>query len=80
MLAELRTGIIVTLDGTRRYTGEGKYFAECDSVESAESYAEARIEEQPEFEANVRDFEGYSLVVFRKGYPTWRGRSAPIER
>jgi hypothetical protein len=66
--AEVRTGIVLTLEGKRRDKRENApYILIFDNLEEAEKFAEIRVAEFPEIECHIANHSGQHLTrVFRK--------------
>jgi hypothetical protein len=65
VLAEINTGIVLTLDGMRNITGKTPYIA-FDSVEEAERYAYQKVSEIPEIECNIYNDKSEFVKVITK--------------
>lgn len=63
--AEVSTGILLNLDGTRRLNNEGEYLLIFDTYKSALSRAEAIVVENPEIECSLRNDEGSHIQFVR---------------
>lgn len=66
IFAEVKTGILVTIDG-EYYTGQAaKWYEAFESAEDAARFAQGYVEKSPHLECTVRDHNGKPIKLFRK--------------
>ena len=69
IFAEVKTGIILTLDGKRRQGNQGEFYLIFNSFEEAKAFAENKINTNPEIECSIRDENGDQVKAVRKPWP-----------
>ncbi len=64
MMAETKTGIVLTLDGAY-HAGTGDVFRIFDSLTEAKAFCEKRTYESTEFEYMIHDWKGKRIDYFK---------------